>query len=97
MLSFLRDLGAAHERLKKRVHAFRIPLSKNGQRAMGVVYFSIPVIAGYFVMKWAERRAERNFALEEDKIRNAVGGSAKQHVQQQNEQLRRMLQDASKA
>ncbi|GLD98574.1 hypothetical protein PINS_up007272 [Pythium insidiosum] len=64
---------------------------------MGVVYFSIPVIGGYFVMKWAERRAERNFALEEDKIRNAVDGSAKQHVQQQNEQLRRMLQNASKA
>ena len=64
MLGFLRDLGERHERLKKKIHSTRIPLPKGGQRFMGVVYFSIPVIGGYFVMKWAQGRAERNFAVE---------------------------------
>ncbi|TMW63033.1 hypothetical protein Poli38472_005651 [Pythium oligandrum] len=96
VLAYLRQLGAAHERLKKRIHSFRIPLSKNGQRAMSVVYFSVPVIGGYFVMKWAERRADRNFQLEEDKIRNATGASTTKSVQRQNEQLRRMLEHAKK-
>lgn len=63
-MEFLRNLSARHERLKKQIHSTRIPLSATGQRLMGVVYFSIPVVCGYFVMKWAERRAEANFQLE---------------------------------
>lgn len=49
-MDFLRELNRRHEALKHRIHSFRIPLSKTGQRIMGVVYFSIPVIAGYFIM-----------------------------------------------
>lgn len=41
----------------KRVHAFRIPLSPAGQRVAQVVYFSIPVIGGYFIMDWATSKA----------------------------------------
>lgn len=63
-MEFLRNLSARHERLKKRIHSTRIPLSATGQRLMGVVYFSIPVVCGYFVMKWTERRAAANFQLE---------------------------------
>lgn len=44
------DLRDRHEKLKKRIHAFRIPLSPRGQLAMKCVYFSIPLIAGYFIM-----------------------------------------------
>lgn len=40
-----------HESLKKRIHNFRIPLSPAGQRIMSVIYFSIPVIAGYYIMQ----------------------------------------------
>lgn len=50
IMDFLRELNRRHEALKHRIHSFRIPLSKTGQRIMGVVYFSIPVIAGYFIM-----------------------------------------------
>lgn len=63
-MEFLRQLGERHERLKKKIHSTRIPLSKNGQRVMAAVYFSIPVVAGYYVMQWAQRRADVNFHLE---------------------------------
>lgn len=63
-MEFLRNLSARHERLKKAIHSTRIPLSATGQKIMGVVYFSIPVVCGYYVMKWAERKAETNFQLE---------------------------------
>ena len=35
----------------KRVHAFRIPLSKRGRIAMGFVYVSIPVVGAHYLMK----------------------------------------------
>ncbi|RLN93647.1 hypothetical protein BBJ28_00004195 [Nothophytophthora sp. Chile5] len=63
-MEFLRNLSERHEALKKRIHSTRIPLSKNGQRAMGVVYFVTPIVAGYYIMKWTERRAEANFQRE---------------------------------
>ncbi|KAH7484275.1 hypothetical protein PRIC1_003575 [Phytophthora ramorum] len=91
-MEFLRRLGERHEALKQKIHRTRIPLSRNGQRVMGVVYFATPIIGGYFVMKWAERRANANFQREETQIRRAAGSSAK-HVAQQNQQLKDMLQD----
>ena len=63
-MEFLRRLSDRHEKLKKKIHATRIPLSRNGQRVMGVVYFTLPIIGGYYVMKWAERRADANFQRE---------------------------------
>lgn len=50
-MEYLRELSRRHEALKKRIHAFRIPLSPTGRRLMGLVYFSIPIIAGYFIME----------------------------------------------
>ncbi|KAF4039746.1 hypothetical protein GN244_ATG08135 [Phytophthora infestans] len=91
-MEFLRRLGERHEALKKKIHATRIPLSKNGQRVMGLVYFTTPIIGGYYVMKWAERRADVNFQREEPEIRRAAGSNAR-YVAQQNQQLKKMLQD----
>jgi hypothetical protein len=43
-----------HERLKNFVHnGFRYPLPPAGRAFMGFVYFSMPVIGGYYVMQWA--------------------------------------------
>lgn len=51
IINYLKELNAKHERLKKRIHSFRIPLSPSGRRFMGLVYFSIPVILGYNIMQ----------------------------------------------
>lgn len=50
-MEFLKELSRRHEALKKRIHSFRIPLSPTGQRAMGFIYFCIPVVGGYFLMQ----------------------------------------------
>ncbi|KAG1701041.1 hypothetical protein DVH05_011284 [Phytophthora capsici] len=91
-MEFLRRLGERHEALKKKIHSTKIPLSKNGQRVMGLVYFTTPIIGGYYVMKWAESRADANFQREETEIRQAAGSNAR-YVAQQNQQLKKMLQD----
>lgn len=54
------DFGASHQRLKERIHNFRMPLSRPGRIAMNVVYFSIPIIGGHYLMKWAQERAQVN-------------------------------------
>jgi hypothetical protein len=53
-MSWIRSLLDRHERLKNYVHnGFRYPLPKYGQYVMGFVYFSIPVISGWYIMQWA--------------------------------------------
>lgn len=49
----------------KRVHAFRIPLSPAGQRIAQVVYFSIPVLGGYFIMDWATSKAREEIEFDD--------------------------------
>jgi hypothetical protein len=53
IFDFFKSIGERHERLKRKIHAFRIPLSPAGQKVMAVVYFSIPVICGVFIMDYA--------------------------------------------
>ncbi|CAH0490277.1 unnamed protein product [Peronospora farinosa] len=91
-MEFLRRLSKRHQELKQKIHSTRIPLSNNGQRVMALVYFTAPIIGGYYVMKWAERRADANFQREEMEIRRAAGSNAK-YVAQQNQQLKKMLHD----
>ncbi|KAI9912382.1 hypothetical protein PsorP6_005682 [Peronosclerospora sorghi] len=91
-MEFFRRLGERHEQLKNKIHRTRIPLSRNGQRFMGLVYFITPIIGGYYVMKWAEHRADANFRREEEEIRRAAGSNA-MHVAQQNQQLKKLLHD----
>ena len=64
-MDFLRDLGRRHGELKKRIHATRVPLGARGQVIMGLVYFSIPVIGGYYIMDWATSRADRKWGAGE--------------------------------
>lgn len=56
-----RKFNERHERLKKYVHtAWRMPLPKWGQFAMGCFYFSVPVIGGWYVMQWAIGKAHKS-------------------------------------
>jgi hypothetical protein len=50
-MDFFRNISRKHEELKKKIHSFRIPLSPRGQKIMGFVYFTIPIIAGYYIMQ----------------------------------------------
>jgi hypothetical protein len=53
-MSWIRTVLDRQERLKNYIHnGFRYPLPKYGQYIMGFVYFSIPVISGWYVMQWA--------------------------------------------
>ena len=54
LVAGLRGFQQKHDRLKKSIHeGFRYPLPKWGQKAMGFVYFTIPVVGGWYVMQWA--------------------------------------------
>ena len=47
-------LHQRHERIKTAVHtAWRFPLPPAGRAVMGLVYFTIPVVGGWYVMQWA--------------------------------------------
>mmetsp|Transcript_11309 Transcript_11309/g.24878 ORF Transcript_11309/g.24878 Transcript_11309/m.24878 type:complete len:144 (-) Transcript_11309:199-630(-) len=50
----LRSFHVKHEKIKHTVHtAWRVPLPKWGQYAMGSFYFTIPIVGGWYVMQWA--------------------------------------------
>ena len=85
MFEWLQRLGQKHEDLKKRIHSFRMPLSPLGQRVMGLVYFSIPVVGGYFVMQMAIGRAEVNLEKSKEKMLKSNSAS------KQNEALGELL------
>jgi hypothetical protein len=58
------SLHERHERLKNYVHdGFRYPLPPWGRAVMGVVYFSLPLIAGYHIMNWSDRQAAARVGL----------------------------------
>jgi len=95
-MNWFRDIGAAHERLKKQIHGTRIPLSKNGIRIMKVVYFTTPIVAGYYVMQWAQTQAQKNLAIDNDEIRSAGGATTQQQVARQNDQLKDILKGIEK-
>lgn len=57
-MATLRDWQERHKRFVKKVHAFRIPLSPQGKAVAQVLYFSVPLVAGYFIMGWATDRAK---------------------------------------
>ena len=59
-MDFLRKLSARHEALKERIHNFRMPLSPAGIRFMKLVYFTIPIVGGWYIMQSAIGYSERN-------------------------------------
>ena len=57
----LEDLLLAHQRLKARIHGARLPIRTRGGRfAMGVVYFTTPILIGYGLMQWSNARRDVN-------------------------------------
>lgn len=58
MLEFLARLAARHDALKRRIHAARFPVPPKYLPLVGVVYFSLPVIAGYHLMHWTNASSE---------------------------------------
>jgi len=62
MFSFFKNISERHEKVKESIHNFRLPLSPNGVRIMKFVYFSVPIIAGYYIMQVAIGYSDRNTA-----------------------------------
>lgn len=93
MEDFLSTLSQRHKELKHKIHSFRIPLSPSGQKAMGFVYFTIPVIFGFFIMQTAIGQAERNLGPQGEKLkRSGIGASSE--TSQQNKALQAILDKA---
>ena len=88
------ELAEKHERLKKRIHNFRIPLSKNGQRVMFVVYFSIPIIVGYNVMQWAIGKSAENIGAQGELLKSRQNNEYSKYTDYQNKQLQQILNKA---
>ena len=88
------NLAEKHERLKKRIHNFRIPLSKNGQRVMFVVYFSIPIVVGYNIMQWAIGKSQQNLGSQGELLRSRQQNQYTKHTEYQNQQLQAILNQA---
>ena len=89
-MGLLGDFSAKHQRLKERIHNFRLPLSRRGRIAMNVVYFAIPVIGGHYLMEWAQGRAQVN--LTEAGVLPEPGESrGKSRTELQNKAIKRRL------
>ncbi|ETW03345.1 hypothetical protein H310_04836 [Aphanomyces invadans] len=87
-MGVVRDFLDAHERLKKRIHSTRIPLGPKGKAVMTVVYFTTPIICGYFVMQWAQSKAEVNLKDLSIPTRNPSSF--------QNDSIKQLLKDLHK-
>lgn len=64
-------IGDVMERLKKKIHGSKIPLSLRGQRMMAVIYMVGPIVGGTMVMKWAMGKEENNRVSWSDHQRSA--------------------------
>ena len=66
----LRSFHERHEKIKHTVHtAWRVPLPKYGQIIMGCVYFTIPVVGGWYVMQWAISKSVDSIGPRGEKLR----------------------------
>ena len=66
-------IGDVMERLKKKIHGSKIPLSLRGQRMMAVIYMVGPIVGGTMVMKWAMGKEENNRVSRSDHQRRRTG------------------------
>lgn len=102
--SRLERLLEAHERLKRRIHAFRMPIrSRLGVFGMGCIYFSVPVVAGYYVMQWSNGLREANLGADRERLLEAkrrwaeeAGGSRPQVVMARTPEPRRAPSEPAK-
>jgi hypothetical protein len=90
VFGFISRIGERHEQLKKKIHAFRIPLSPTGQKIMACVYFSIPVICGLFIMDYAIGKSRPTVEKLE---KRSEEGTRSSHIEtkEQNEALQQLL------
>ncbi len=80
VFGFFKKFSERHEALKERIHNFRMPLSPMGVRIMKVVYFTIPIVGGYYIMQVAIGYSDRNTAplLKAQREKELVGSSARE-------------------
>lgn len=72
-MGFISDIYDAQERLKKRIHAFRYPLSPPWYRLAICTYIALPVIGGYYVMQYTNKQVELNIGKDGKSIRSPYG------------------------
>ncbi len=83
----MENIRRRHEELKHRVHNFRIPLAPRGQKLMAVVYFTIPVIVGYFIMQFTSSVSEQRI----NDIKKAGRPNTDSNTTAQNNALNELL------
>ena len=94
LFDFFRNVSERHENFKKKVHGFRIPLSKNGQRFMTLVYITVPIVGGLFVMQWAENIAKENLGADGKKLNFDVSVQQREQIARRKEALAVILKKA---
>jgi hypothetical protein len=68
-MSWIRSISDRNERLKQYVHnGMRYPLPKYGQYIMGLVYFTIPVIGGWYIMQWAISKSHESIGYNGERL-----------------------------
>jgi hypothetical protein len=65
-MELVRQLVEGHRRLKEKIHGTRIPLSPRQQRVATLVYMSLPLVGGYFIMTWAMAKSEAKWGVSPD-------------------------------
>ena len=70
-MDFIHRLALRHNELKRRIHAFRYPLSPPALAVARVVYFSIPVALGYGLLQWTLERRDANLGPRGEKLLEA--------------------------
>ena len=60
MMDFMKSIPARHEALKKRIHNFKYPLSPFYLKVVQGVYFTIPIVIGYYIMEWSTAQSVNN-------------------------------------
>ena len=60
---------SSFEDFKRRIHAFRMPISSRlGLNVMRVVYFTVPIVFGWYVMEATNSIARENLGVKGEKL-----------------------------
>ena len=91
-MEFFKDLGQRHEKLKKRIHNFRIPL-KPWQRALVLpIYISIgAVLPAYLAWGYISKKQEELLAEGGAMNRDAIGVRDRDAIIRRREHHRRQM------
>ena len=78
-MEFLRSIPERHTALKKRIHAFRYPLSPFYLKIAQVVYISVPIVIGYGIMEWTTGQAKKNLGDKGQLMKKNSDNATKQY------------------